>query len=102
MNEELRKNPDGSITLCCRKNRCPVLSQESENTFKIVDDFDNSALFERKMLENAFEKIQLQESKEPDFLDEEFLALENNDGTKVLLTPEQLQIMNKALETFDE
>lgn len=120
--EYIKKNPDGSITLCCRKtNRCPTLIQESEDKFKIIDDFGSEAFFTRKRLEESISQISLQESIDPNYFNnEEYISLEgelfsmkNNDALnddflskeekpKILVTRENITSLEKALETFDE
>lgn len=99
----LKHNPDGSITLCCRKNRCPVLSKESENEFKIVDDFNNSVIFYRIQIEETIEHLQSSFENLKDIIEEdEFITLENHDGEKVLLELDHLQAIIDAFKTFDE
>lgn len=127
-NDYIIKQPDGSITLCCRKtNRCPTLIQESNDKFKIIDDFENTAFFSRKRLEESISQIHAQESLDSKFFhNEEFICLEGqvfseSDDTpfeddliesherslklkmdKVLLTRTHIDSLETALKTFDE
>lgn len=46
-------------TLCCGREKCPVIKKESEDIFSIKDDFGNSIRLERMHLNLITDAVRL-------------------------------------------
>lgn len=51
MNNILKLNPNGSVTLCARKTCCPVMEDIGDNKVKITDDNGNSIIIDQGQAE---------------------------------------------------
>lgn len=51
MNNILKLNPNGTITLCARKTCCPVMQDLGNGKIKITDDDGNSIVIEQSQAE---------------------------------------------------
>ncbi len=47
MNNILKLNPNGSVTLCARKTCCPTMEQIDSNRVRITDDNGNSIIIDK-------------------------------------------------------
>ena len=48
MNNMLKLNPNGSVTLCARKTCCPVIEKIDEEYVKITDDNGNAIIIKKE------------------------------------------------------
>lgn len=48
MNNILKLNPNGSITLCARKTCCPTMEKIDNDHVKITDDNGNSIIIKKE------------------------------------------------------
>jgi dissimilatory sulfite reductase (desulfoviridin) alpha/beta subunit len=51
MNNILKLNPNGTVTLCARKTCCPVMQDLGNGKIKITDDNGNSIVIEQSQAE---------------------------------------------------
>lgn len=51
MNNILKLNPNGTVTLCARKTCCPVMQDLGNGKIKITDDDGNSIVIEQSQAE---------------------------------------------------
>ena len=48
MNEVLKLNPNGSVTLCARKTCCPIMEDMGNGMVRITDDNGNSIIITKE------------------------------------------------------
>lgn len=48
MNNMLKFNPDGSVTLCARKTCCPIMEDLGNGMVRITDDNGNSIIISKE------------------------------------------------------
>ena len=51
MNNFLKLNPNGTVTLCARKTCCPVMQDLGDGKIKITDDEGNSIIIDQSQAE---------------------------------------------------
>jgi hypothetical protein len=51
MNNMLKLNPNGTVTLCARKTCCPVMQDLGNGKVKITDDDGNSIIIDQSQAE---------------------------------------------------
>ncbi len=58
------KITDGSVMLCCGKDKCPVMTFTEDNQIKIVDDYGNHVIMEQQQAQLITQAIEeLEKSK---------------------------------------
>lgn len=48
MNDMLKLNPNGSVTLCARKTCCPIMEDLGNGMIRITDDNGNSIIISKE------------------------------------------------------
>lgn len=48
MNDMLKLNPNGSVTLCARKTCCPIMEDLGNGMVRITDDNGNSIIISKE------------------------------------------------------
>lgn len=48
MNEVLKLNPNGTVTLCARKTCCPIMEDMGNGMVRITDDNGNSIIITKE------------------------------------------------------
>ena len=68
MNNILKLNPNGSVTLCARKTCCPVMEEISATQVRITDDNGNSIIINKDQAALINDGLKVLNSKEQQLL----------------------------------
>lgn len=68
MNNILKLNPNGSVTLCARKTCCPVMEEIDNNKVRITDDDGNSIIISKEQANLIGDGVKVLESKDQQLL----------------------------------
>jgi hypothetical protein len=68
MNNILKLNPNGSVTLCARKTCCPVMEEINATQVRITDDNGNSIIINKDQAALINDGLKVLNSKEQQLL----------------------------------